>query len=221
MPKSFLLLNGKQGAGFLNAESSPTIDAIDVTDHPQLGLIREQFSNWLVDGSTLSYLPQHCPGPNYTLVDGVYTLDAASLTAAQANVWEKIKALRDTRKYEGIQVNTGAQGVVWIHSDQASRIQHLGLLGASILHILKTFFNVPGIPGFPEGQYWKTLSKNPDGSPKMILLDYVIALQIFAADMQLEGTNFGVASYHQTEMLKLSNPEAYNFQVGWPKVFGE
>jgi len=221
MSKSFLLLNGRQGAGFLNAESSPTIDAVDVTDHPQLGLIREQFSNWLVEDGVLSYTPQHSPGPNYTLVDGVYTLDAVALASAQANVWEKIKALRDTRKYDGVQVNTGAQGVVWVHSDQASRIQHLGLLGASILHILKTFFNVPGIPGFPEGQYWKTLSTNPDGSAKMILLDYVIALQIFAADMQLEGSNFAVASYHQTEMLKLSNPEAYNFRTGWPPIFGE
>lgn len=106
-------------------------------------------------------------------------------------------------------------------SFEASRVQHLGLLGAAILHLLHNNFGVPGLQSFPAGVYWKTLTVNPDGSPKFILLDPVITFKIFAADMALEASNFSVAEQHRSQMLLSSDPLNYDYTSGWIPIFGE
>ena len=114
----------------------------------------------------------------------------------QSTAWENIKSERDRRKGGGVNV-----AGKWFHSDDASRIQQLGLvvMGANL----------------PAGIQWKTM----DGS--FVAMTPTLAGQIFQAVAGLDMANFANAEAHRFAMLSLSDPLSYDFSGGWLPTYGE
>lgn len=115
---------------------------------------------------------------------------------ATAHAWAAIKAERDRRKAGGVKI-----GDKWFHSDDASRIQQLGLvmMGA----------------GLPAGLQWKTM----DGS--FILMTPALAQQVFTGQAASDQAIFAVAEQHRVKMEASADPATYDYSTGWPKIFGE
>lgn len=140
-------------------------------------------------------------GDEFTLTDGTLTLvvkdPSVLLQQAKDRQWAKIKALRDHRKSQGgIKV-----GTKWFHSDDASRIQQIGLvmMGANI----------------PANTQWKTM----DGS--FVTMTQTLAGQIFQASAANDMAIFAAAETHKTAMEASADPASYDYSQGWPKAFGE
>lgn len=141
------------------------------------------------------------------LIDGVLVDltadDVAAIEARQAefaaqaknSAWEAIKAERDRRKAGGVKV-----GAHWFHSDDASRIQQIGLviMGANI----------------PANLQWKTM----DGT--FVTMTQTLANQIFQAVAAQDQAIFAKAEEHRAAMEASENPAAYDFAAGWPLIYG-
>lgn len=114
----------------------------------------------------------------------------------QQRVWRAIQAERDRRRLAGIEV-----GGNWFHSDDTSRIQHIGLaiMGANM----------------PPGIMWKTMA----GS--FVQMTPTLSQQIFQTLGQVDMQIFAIAEQHRAAMMQAANPTTYNFLTGWPRVFGE
>lgn len=119
---------------------------------------------------------------------------------AIAHAWEAIKTERDRRKAGGVKVKVGTTNK-WFHSDDASRIQQMGLvmMGANI----------------PAGLQWKTM----DGT--FVAMDQTVASNVFAAAAASDQAIFAVAETHKVEMEASVDPSTYDFSTGWPKIYGE
>jgi len=119
---------------------------------------------------------------------------ASRLAEKQAAKWEEIKTYRDKVKAGGVLVSTK-----WFHTDDASRIQQLGLvqLGANI----------------PAGIMWKTL----DGT--FIEMTQQLASDIFAAVTTLDITAFANAETHRIAMEASQAPDTYDYSTGWPTTY--
>ena len=113
----------------------------------------------------------------------------------RAAAWEAIKAERDRRTSLGVKV-----GSHWFHSDQSSRTQQLGLvlLGANI----------------PAGLQWKTLTTTPP--PVFVTMTPALAQNIVAATAASDNAIFTAAEQHRIALESSSDPENYDFSVGWP-----
>lgn len=114
--------------------------------------------------------------------------------SAKAARWDAIKTERDQRKAGGVLVNGK-----WFHSDDASRIQHIGLvmMGDSI----------------PVGLQWKAM----DGS--FVPMTRELANQIFLAVVTLDQGAFLRAEQHRLAMEASADPGAYDFSAGWPATY--
>ena len=110
--------------------------------------------------------------------------------------WEAIKSERDRRKAGG--VNVGAK---WFHSDDASRIQQMGLVMMSA--------------SIPADLQWKTM----DGS--FVAMTQTVAGNVFAAVAASDQAIFAVAEGHRVAMEASPDPAAYDHSTGWPAIFGE
>jgi hypothetical protein len=111
----------------------------------------------------------------------------------QNAMWLKIQAVRDAKKNEGVTV-----GVDKFHSDEASRIQQLGLvmMGASI----------------PANLQWKTMG----GS--FVTMTQTLAMQIFGATAASDTTIFANAETHKAAMKSITDwtqIEGYDYSGGW------
>lgn len=115
--------------------------------------------------------------------------------ASKAEMWQRIKAKREQVKNGGVKV-----GDNWFHSDDASRIQQIGLvmMGA----------------GIPPGLQWKTM----DGT--FVAMTPALAGQVFQAVGASDQTIFAVAETHKAAMEAAADPAAYDFSAGWPETFG-
>lgn len=114
----------------------------------------------------------------------------------ELQVWERIKVERERRKAGGVLV-----GDHWFHSDDASRIQQIGLvmMGA----------------GIPAGLRWKTMTGEfVDMTPEL-------AQQIFSAVAFSDQVIFAVAEKHRAAMMVADDPASYDFSTGWPPIYGE
>lgn len=118
------------------------------------------------------------------------------LAAQRKEKWEAIKVERDRRKGGGVLV-----AGKWFHSDDASRIQQLGLviMGANI----------------PSNLQWKTL----DGS--FVSMTQTLANQIFVSSAGSDQAIFAKAKWHKAVMEASTNPAAYDFSQGWPQTYEE
>lgn len=110
--------------------------------------------------------------------------------------WEEIKIERDSRKAGGVMV-----GEHWFHSDDASRIQQIGLvmMGQNI----------------PANLQWKTMSG------AFVTMTPTLAGQIFQSIAIKDTQIFGVAEQKRQAMLVSEDPAEYDISGGWPLVYGE
>ena len=117
------------------------------------------------------------------------------LTERQAAVWEAIKSERERRASLGVKV-----GSHWFHSDQKSRTQQLGfvLLVANV----------------PAGLQWKTLTTTPP--PVFVTMTPALAQNIVAATAASDTAIFTAVEQHRIALESSSDPENYDFSVGWP-----
>ncbi len=114
-------------------------------------------------------------------------------------MWRKIQAERDRRKAAGILINGN-----WFHTDDTSRIQHLGLviMGANL----------------PSNIMWKTMGGT------FVQMTPQLAGAIFQGIAYKDTQIFAVAEQHRAAMIASPNPLTYNYLTGtpaWPTVFGE
>lgn len=121
---------------------------------------------------------------------------AAELLVIKTEMWYKIQTERDRRRIGGVQV-----GGYWFHSDDASRIQQLGLVmfGANM----------------PTGIMWKTMT----GS--FVEMSPTLAQQIFSAVASSDMAIFAKAEEHRVLMNASQHPESYDYLTGWPLIYGE
>lgn len=127
--------------------------------------------------------------------EDIAAIPVPSLEAVQSEKWQQIKAERDRRKSGGVKV-----GDKWFHSDDSSRIQHLGLVLFGV--------NVPPVS-------WKTM----DGSkvPMTKELAQAIFQSVAAADQAI----FAKAEQHKAAMIASPDPASYDVFTGWPLIYGE
>lgn len=148
--------------------------------------------------------PVDCPTVEYGPAIGwAYqggTFQAPPVHIPTSVIWDAIKAERDRRKAGGVQVKVGGVNK-WFHSDDASRIQQMGLvmMGANI----------------PAGLQWKTM----DGT--FVAMNQTVAGNVFAAAAASDQAIFAVAEGHRVAMEASADPAAYDYSTGWPKVYGE
>lgn len=120
------------------------------------------------------------------------TVTADEIRAAKlATITDEIKSDRDRRKGIGCPV-----GPHRFHSDDASRIQQLGLvmMGQSM----------------PAGVKWKTM----DGS--FADMTPTLAAQIFQAQAARDMALFAVCEQHIAAAALADDPLAYDYSAGWP-----
>lgn len=118
-----------------------------------------------------------------------------SLETLQSEKWQQIKSERDRRKSGGVKV-----GDKWFHSDDASRIQQLGLVLFGV--------NVPPVA-------WKTM----DGS--MVPMTQALAQAIFQSVAAADQAMFAKAEQHKAAMMASPDPANYDVSTGWPLIYGE
>lgn len=198
------------------SEEQNNSEGIYIGNHALCLLIKENIPDYKFINDEILHRPR--PSMYHAWMGNSWEYSTKLKTDAQEAVWEKIKEFRDSHKYKGIKISVSGE-YHWIHSDQSSRIQHLGLLGAAILHIFRTFFSITDLPAFPSDLQWKTMSVNNLGNPIFITLTWLTALQIFAADAALEAACFAKAEYHRMVMLNSNDPLNYDYTTGWPEVF--
>ena len=131
-------------------------ESIEINDDSEWGqILNTSNSN---DYKFIYETLEHHPQPSkYHKWDGSsWVLSQALLKDAREDMWEGLKTYRQERQYLGVKINT-AQGYKWVHSDETSRILHVGLVCSAIFHILHTFLGVTSLPQFPANQYWKTM----------------------------------------------------------------
>lgn len=128
------------------------------------------------------------------------------LEKSKDRVWQSIKSERELRKDGGAKV-----GGYWFHSDEASRIQHLGL-------------TIAGIKALQEGGTLETvLSPTPwkTMSGEKVLMTVAMAFSVFQAGFVLDGTLYAVAEEHKAALVASSAPASYDFSSGWPERYAD
>lgn len=123
-------------------------------------------------------------------------------------IWERIKATRDTIKAGGVKV-----GTMWYHTDTESRIQHLGLLEKARAARAAGGTDASRLQALGQDIKWKTM----DGS--FIVLTVKYAEDIFAAVTDLDAAAFTAAETHRAAVEESVDPATYDFSVGWPATF--
>lgn len=207
---SYLVLDSSgRGTRLQETEGDVLIDS-----HPELARITEQPKNYIVEEGGLVYSPAYMPSEYHKLMDGVWVYDDLYALQIKNEKWEKIKLIRDTKKLQGFLFKNALDNNAeyWIHSDEASRIQHLGLVLAAVLALLN-------VTPFPTNQNWKTLSKLPDGSPKELLLNPQVVLLMFGSEMKFEGEMFAIAKAHKANLDASRDPLNYDISTGWLTTF--
>lgn len=118
-------------------------------------------------------------------------VEVPSLEARRAAAWERIKAERERRRFNGVFV-----GGNWFHSNDTSRIQQLGLviMGANI----------------PPGTLWRTMDNTE------VPMSPTLAGGIFQAVAMSDAAHFAAAKVHRAAMELAPDPDAYDFSAGWP-----
>lgn len=140
---------------------------------------------------------------------------AARAERAPAELWERIKTLREQLS------DTGGYKVVvggidkWFHSDAKSKTQQLGLVRqADRIEAAGGNMNAPFAGPGPGGVLpWKTMDGN------YVVMTAAIAQAVFAAAEAQDKAIYATAETHRTAMLAAPDPAAYDFSGGWPAVF--
>ena len=150
-----------------------------------------------IDGGwAVAEIPQSEPEPEPSLAD------------RQSAVWNKIKVERSARMSGGSKVDNK-----WFHTDQDSRLQHLGLKDSArdLLAAGAAMSDAITING--QQVAWKTM----DGTFAPMTVQ--LAFDIVEADKALDAALFIAAETHRAQMMAADDPDAYNYSSGWPERF--
>lgn len=150
-----------------------------------------------IDGRwVVAEIPQSEPEPEPSLAD------------RQSAVWNKIKAERSARMSGG----SKASGK-WFHTDQDSRLQHLGLKDSArdLLAAGAVMSDAVTIDG--QQVAWKTMDST--FAPMTLQL----AFDIVDADKTLDAALFIAAETHRAQMMAAGDPDTYDYNTGWPERF--
>lgn len=151
-------------------------------------------------------LEVHCVGNDTVYEDIIFSendvipskdeLDTLMLSTLQDTMWGKIKSERDRRMNHSVYA-----GGYWFNSDSNSRIQQLALVmfGANM----------------PPGISWKTMPNT------FVTMTPTLASQIFQATAVSDTVIFAIAEQKKSAMLLLNDPTVFDWQTGWPLIFGE
>lgn len=202
----------------VSVSDDPLDGGIEYQDEALFRLIEQAPYNYKWLNEQIVYRPR--PDQYHAWDGSDWTFSQKLMADARETVWEKIKEYRQLRQYLGVKIIVN-NTPYWIHSDEVSRSLHLGLLGAAILHVLKVVVGISTLPAFPNDKLWKTMSVTNTGQPVFLLLDYTIAFQIFAADMDITSACFTKAEQHRLTMEAHPDPLNYDYTTNWPQVFGE
>ena len=178
--------------------SSSTNEVIDCEfNHPSFG--------WIPFTAHANDPEPHCRDIYDQLITGnscpISPYTPPPIANLQNQAWENIKGERVRR------MNTGGIKVMidgvskWFHSDEASRIQYIGLVNIGA--------------NFPPDIKWKTM----DGS--FVNMTLSIAQTLIVTTTISDQAVFSAAEKHKAEMMKLANPLDYDFSAGWPIAFWE
>ncbi len=165
----------------------------------------------LPEGLTL--LPK--PSPAHAWADGAWSLSQPLVDqlkeGAQGQIWEAIKVERDRRTVAGFNV-----GSVWVHSDEFSRIQWLGLKDAA-RDALVAGGTMASVLRDSDGEQivWKMLG----GS--FVPVTAQLAFDVVAAVTCSDKAIFTVAEQHKVAMRAAEDPAAYDYSTGWPQTYAE
>ena len=123
-------------------------------------------------------------------------LDTWITNYIRSQILQATQAERDRRRQGGVKVGTN-----WFHSDDASRIQQLGLVmfGANM----------------PANIMWKTMSGG------FVAMTPTLAVQIFQASAVSDMTIFAVAEQKKAAINAAADPSTYDYLSGWPLIYGE
>ncbi len=124
-------------------------------------------------------------------------------------VWEKIKQMRDAYKAGGVRVGTN-----WFHSDDASRIQFLGL--KDVARDILTGGGSEDTVLYADNSevLWKTMTG------EFVPMTVGLVIDIVTQIRTLEAKAFKRAEFHRYAMSLSANPELYDFSTGWPEIYG-
>jgi hypothetical protein len=124
-------------------------------------------------------------------------LDLLVIEKAKVLQWRAIQEKRDFLRGNGLKIGTD-----WFHTDDSSRIQHLGLV------LLGT--------NMPPGIMWKTMGGT------FVLMTPTLANQIFVGIAMHDTLIFGLAEQKRATMLALktlTEITQYDATPGWPETF--
>lgn len=123
-------------------------------------------------------------------------LDSWIIEQIKIDMWRLIQGERNRRKFCGVKV-----GDYWFHTDDTSRIQQIGLVmfGANM----------------PPNIMWKTMTT------EYVLMTPTLAQQIFQAVAISDMTIFAISEQKRQAMLASQDPGSYDWESGWPIIYGE
>ena len=184
------------GQGWVRVGSQEQINAVSAA-------ITSGGEAWLDhSGSLKTSPPRPSAAHEWDADKKTWVLDKAAAealkTVQQAEMWERIKAKRETQRYGGVYVPALGK---WMHSDEPSRTQYLQLQLFAASGVLKKTVR------------WKTM----DGS--FIDLDADGVTAVAAQIMDNEQEDFAVAERHRAAMLKAANPLEYDYSDGWTQTY--
>lgn len=170
-------------------------DAVEITIEQYSELLAEQSAGATIQADANGYPVAIFPSP-------------PTLSARQSSVWELIKTERSARMSGGSKVSGK-----WFHTDQDSRLQHLGLKDSArdLLAAGAAMSDAITING--QQVAWKTM----DGTFAPMTVQ--LAFDIVEADKALDAALFIAAETHRAQMMAAGDPNAYNYSTGWPERF--
>lgn len=152
----------------------------------------EAYLVWVADGNTAD------PCPSY------------SSDAIKARKWEEIKFQRDSRKSGGVLVDG-----IWIHTDDSSRIQWLGIKDTARDNITNNGKMTDIVQMMGKDLVWKTLDN------QFVPVTNQLAFDVVQATKNLDAILFATAEQKRAELQATTAPEKYDTSLGWNKTYAE
>jgi hypothetical protein len=133
-----------------------------------------------------------------------------SLDAIKDRKWEDIKNQRDARKSGCVLVGTH-----WIHTDDSSRIQWIGIKDTARDLIAAGGKMTDAIPMQGQNLMWKTMSGD------FVLVTIQLAFDAVQATKELDAILFASAESKRAALYASTTPETFDTTTGWNKTYDE
>lgn len=177
------------GPGLIFTDEDGTIWSFTLGSGSRL---EQTYNDWIAAGNTV------LPDP------------ATSISAIRDRKWDDIKNQRDTRKAGGVFVDS-----YWIHTDDSSRIQWIGLKDTARDNITSGAKMTDFITLLGSTVIWKTLS----GS--YVPVTNQLAFDVVQATKNLDAILFATAEKMRQTVNAIPTPDQFDTTTGWPLTFTE